>query len=71
MIFRYFNYIMSEFGWTSALTSGALSLSLVVMALLGIFMGGLNDRFGPRLVVSLSGFFFALGYILLSYINNA
>jgi sugar phosphate permease len=61
--------IMSEFGWTSAMTSGALSLSLVAIALLGIGMGGLNDRFGPRVVVSLSGFFFGLGYLLLSQVN--
>lgn len=61
--------IMNEFGWTSAMTSGALSLSLVAIALLGIGMGGLNDRFGPRVVVSISGFLFGLGYLLLSQVN--
>ncbi len=61
--------IMSEFGWTSAMTSGAHSLSLVAIALLGIGMGGLNDRFGPRVVVSLSGLFFGLGYLLMSQIS--
>jgi MFS family permease len=62
----FFKPILSEFGWTRAATSGAFSLSMIVHGFLGIFMGGINDRFGPRFVLSLSGFLFGLGFILVS-----
>ena len=62
----FFKPILSEFGWTRAATSGAFSLSMIVHGFLGIFMGGINDRFGPRFVLALSGFLFGLGFILVS-----
>ena len=44
----FFKPILSEFGWTRAATSGAFSLSMIVEGLLGVIMGGLNDRLGPE-----------------------
>ena len=66
----FFKPVLLDFGWTSAMTAGAFSLSLVMQGLLGIVMGGLSDRFGPRIVVSLSGLLFGLGYLLMSQIST-
>ncbi len=62
----FFKPVLEDFGWTRALTSGAFSLSWIVHAALAIAMGSLNDRFGPRLVVTLSGLLLGLGYLLMS-----
>ena len=43
----FFRPLQNEFGWTSAMTSGAFSLSMIIYGVLGIVVGGLNDRFGP------------------------
>jgi len=51
----FFNPILEEFGWTRAMTSGAFSLSSVLHGVLAIAMGGLTDRFGPRVVVTFYG----------------
>ena len=66
----FFKPMLTEFGWTRALTSGALSLSMVVQGSLAIIMGGLNDRFGPRIVLTLCGFLLGLGCLLMSRIST-
>jgi MFS family permease len=62
----FFKPVLSEFGWTRAITSGAFSLSMILHGLLGIVTGGLTDRFGPRVVMTLCGFLLGLGYLLMS-----
>ena len=62
----FFNPIITEFGWTRAATSSAISLAMVSFSLLGIVMGRLNDKFGPRLVLTIGGCLLGLGYWLLS-----
>ncbi|MEE9399392.1 MAG: MFS transporter, partial [Dehalococcoidales bacterium] len=66
----FFKPLLTEFGWTRAMTSGAFSLSQIMYGSLGIIMGGLNDRFGPRIVVTLCGALFGLGYLLMSQVNT-
>ena len=65
----FFKPILNEFGWTRAATSGAFSLYLLLWGFLGIFVGRLNDRFGPRIIMTLCGFFLGLGYLLMSQIG--
>ena len=67
----FFKPMLAEFGWTRAMTSGAYSLSFLLSGLLGIVAGRLNDRFGPRLVMTVCGFLFGLGYLLMSQISAA
>ncbi len=67
----FFNSFLEEFGWSRAVTSGAYSLSSIVSGLLGIVMGGLTDRFGPRLVVTFCGVLLGAGYFLMSQIDTA
>jgi len=66
----FFVPLSAEFGWTRAMTSGPLSLSLLLMGLISIIAGRLNDRFGPRLVVTTCGFFLGLGYLLMSQVDT-
>jgi len=52
----FFKPMSTEFGWTRAMTSGAFSLSMIVQGLGGVIVGGLTDRLGPRMVMTLCGF---------------
>ena len=65
----FFKPVLTEFGWTRAMTSGAFSLAMIISGLLGAIMGGLTDRFGPRIVLTVCGFFLGLGYLLMSQIG--
>jgi len=65
----FFKPVLTEFGWTRAMTSGAFSLSWIVNGFLGIVMGGLNDRLGPRVVITLCSVILGLGYLLMSQIG--
>ncbi len=62
--------VTAEFGWSRSEASVAYSLAFAVMALLGLIMGWLTDRFGPRLIVTVCGSFLGLSYLLLSQIHN-
>lgn len=62
--------LLSEFGWSRAAISGAFSIATATQGLLAIFMGWLNDRAGPRIVLSMCGFTFGLGFLLMSQINT-
>ena len=65
----FFNPLITEFGWSRAMTSGAFSLSMIMYGVLSIAMGGLTDRFSPRLVVTFCGVLLGLGYLLISQLN--
>ncbi len=65
----FFKPLSAEFGWTRAVTSGALSLNWIVQGFMAIVMGKANDRFGPRLVMTFCGFSFGLGYLLISQMS--
>jgi len=65
-----FNPLIDEFGWSRAAISGAASMAFLLMGLLGIGVGRLNDRFGPRVLMTVSGVFFGLGYFLMSRLES-
>jgi MFS family permease len=65
----FLNPLIADFGWTNAMTSGAFSLSMFVYGVLGIVVGGLTDRFGPRLVVTVCGVLVGIGYLLTSMVS--
>ncbi len=60
-----FNPLISEFGWSRAAVAGASSLAFLLMGFLGIGVGRLNDRIGPRKLMTVTGVFFGLGYLLM------
>jgi MFS family permease len=65
----FFKPIIDALGWTRAVTSGAFSLSQIAGGISCIMIGGLNDRFGPRVSVTLCCIISVLGYLLISQIQ--
>jgi MFS family permease len=65
----FFKPLLDEFGWSRSVTSGAFSLCALIGGMLGIPMGGLNDKFGPRIVMSFCGLFLGMGYLMMSRIG--
>jgi MFS family permease len=65
----FFKPLIAEFGWSRAALSGASSLTLLLAGILGIFVGSLNDRFGPRIIMTVTGTFLGLGFLLMSQLN--
>src|SRR4030042_2001505 len=62
----FFEPLSTEFGWTRAVTSGAFSLYMILHGILYIFTGKMNDKLGPRIVMSLCGLLMGLGYMMMS-----
>jgi MFS family permease len=66
----FINPLIEEFGWTRAAISGASSLAFFLMGLVGIFIGRLNDKIGPRKVMLFTSCFIGLGFFLTSIIQS-
>lgn len=66
----FFTPLLTEFGWSKAITSGAYSLSVWLQGSLGIIAGRLGDRFGPRAVTTTCGILLGLGYLLVSQVST-
>ena len=64
----FINPLVSDFGWSRASLTGALSFVYVIAALVSIVLGRLNDRFGPRLIMTICGVVLGVGYLLMSRI---
>ena len=65
----FFKELQSAFGWSRALVSGASSLAFLTMGTMGVLAGALNDRIGPRIILTVSGTLLGLGYLLLSTVT--
>jgi len=66
----FFNPLINEYGWSRAGISGAVSVSFCMYGLASILLGKLNDRMGPRLITTISGILFGLGYLLMSGLTS-
>ncbi len=66
----FFVQLSTEFGWTRATTAGARSLSPLIFGLGSIVAGRLNDRFNPRLVMTIFFLVLGSGYVLMSQVNT-
>jgi MFS family permease len=62
----FFKPMLTDLGWTRAVTSGAFSVFWIIQGLLAIVMGRVNDRLGSRIVISVCGFILGLGFLLMS-----
>ena len=62
----FFKPMLTDLGWTRAVTSGAFSVFWIIRGLLSIAVGRLNDRLGPRIVITVCGSILGLGYLLMS-----
>jgi len=66
----FFDPLINEFGWSRATISGAASLGFLVHGCSSIVLGNLNDRFGPRIIMSCCGILLGLGFFLMATINS-
>ncbi len=62
----FFGPLSTDFGWTRAATSGAFSLYMILHGFLYIVTGKLNDKLGPRIVMSLCGLLMGAGYMMMA-----
>ncbi len=65
----FFKPMLDDFGWSRAITSGAYSMNVVIQGIFTILAGRLSDRFGPRIVVTVSAVLIGAGYFLMSRIT--
>lgn len=63
--------LSESFDWSRSLTAGAFMSYMVCRAFSGIAMGGLSDKYGPRLIVGIGGFLMGLGMLLGAAIASA
>jgi MFS family permease len=66
----FFKYFEMEFGWSRTLLSSGMSFAFIVMGVLAFFCGRLSDRYGPRLVLAVSGTLCGMGYVLLPQVTQ-
>jgi MFS family permease len=65
----FFPSLLAEFGWSRTTISGASSVAFLLMGFLGILAGNLNDKMGPRIIMTITGVFLGCSYLLLSRLN--
>jgi MFS family permease len=61
----FFDPMANDLGWSSATTSAAFSISMILEGIFSFIMGGMTDRFGPRIVLTVSALIVGLGYGLI------
>ena len=66
----FFKEFQTEFGWSRAVISGAMSLAFLIMGAVGVLAGSMNDRIGPRLIIMAAGTSLGMGYLLMSWMSN-
>ena len=66
----FFKSLEQDFGWSRALTSGIFSIYMLLCCIFAILGGWLLDRYGPRVIIILMGFFTGFSLILTSYANS-
>jgi MFS family permease len=62
----FFKPIITEFDWPRGLTSGAVTVSMLLQGIWGIVMGRVNDRIGSRWVATLCCVLLGTGLLLMS-----
>ena len=62
--------LVTEFNWDRGALSGANSMYMLLAGTFAIFAGRLSDKYGPRMLVTLSGLLTGIGFLALSQINS-
>ena len=66
----FFVALLKEFGWSRSIAAGAFSLFVILHSLIGPFVGGIVDRFGPRRVILLGSTSLGVGLALCSLLRT-
>jgi MFS family permease len=62
----FFDSVRAELGWSRATLSGAASVAFVVMGAVGVLVGRLSDRIGPRVLMAGSGVALGAGFVAMA-----
>lgn len=65
----FFKPLLAEFEWSRTTLSGAHSLAFLIAGMVGILVGRLNDKLGPRVLMSVAALFCGIGFVLMSTID--
>ncbi|MEZ5653863.1 MAG: MFS transporter [Burkholderiaceae bacterium] len=65
----FFKALENELGWSRTLLSAATSIAFFVMGVFAMVAGRANERFGPRVVLTVAGLCYALGYLLMVWMS--
>ena len=66
----FFNPLLEEFECRRVVISGVSSTAFMMMGLVGVLIGRLNDRYGPRLLLSVTSLFFGAGFVMMSQVER-
>lgn len=66
----FFDPMSSELGWSAATTSLVFSVSMFMEGIFNIILGRMMDKYGPRLVITISGLLVATGYCLILTVTS-
>lgn len=66
----FFKPMMSEFGWTRAMTSGAYAMRSIQGGIASPILGWVIDKYGARLVIWGGGLVSGLGFILMYFVHS-
>jgi MFS family permease len=66
----FFQPMAKQLGMNAATTSAAYSISFFMEGIFSLISGGLADRFGPRIVLSISSVLVAAGYCLMPLVHS-
>ncbi|MGD9221986.1 MAG: MFS transporter [Desulfobacteraceae bacterium] len=66
----FFKELQIAFGWSRAMISGASSMAFLIMGGGAALAGGLNDRIGPRIILTTSAVVTGIGYLLMAGIQS-
>jgi MFS family permease len=66
----FFKPMAVQLGMNAATTSAAYSISFIMEGIFSLISGGLADRFGPRIVLSLSSILIAVGYCMMPLVHS-
>ena len=62
--------ITLELNWERGALSGAFSIAILITGTLSIPAGRLSDKYGPRILVTISGLSIGIGLVLMSQIGQ-
>ena len=66
----FFKSLQQDFGWSRTLTSGIFSSYMLLCCLFAILGGWIQDRYGPRIIIILTGLFTGISLILTSHAHS-
>ena len=65
-----FKEFEDEFGWSRTLLSSCSAIAFFIMGILALFAGHLSDKFGPKMVLIVSGIGYGSGFVLMSLVEK-